>query len=188
MKGIDFCIASSEDDLHGILELQQQNLASLLSEEDQQSQGFLTVVHSLELLHKINTETPGIVAKDHDKVVGYCLAMSRKFEKEIPILVPMFETADAQVFKDRKVASYNYIVAGQVCVAKEYRGRKLLDGMYGRFRQAYDGLYDFVLTEIATRNKRSLHVHARIGFQTVHSYKAPDGEQWEVVVWDWNKK
>jgi RimJ/RimL family protein N-acetyltransferase len=44
--------------------------------------------------------------------------------------------------------------------------------------------YDFVITEIATRNTRSIRAHEKVGFQLLHRFK-DDKEEWDVVIWDW---
>lgn len=51
--------ALSKADLQGILALQQQNLPSALSPEEQ---GFVTVRHDLPLLRKMNTPHPHRIA------------------------------------------------------------------------------------------------------------------------------
>jgi RimJ/RimL family protein N-acetyltransferase len=45
--------------------------------------------------------------------------------------------------------------------------------------------YDFVLTEIATRNTRSIRAHEKVGFQLLHRF-SDEKEQWDIVVWDWS--
>jgi hypothetical protein len=46
--------------------------------------------------------------------------------------------------------------------------------------------YTFAVTEIASSNLRSLSAHRRVGFQTIHEYKAPDGENWCIVLLEWD--
>lgn len=47
--------------------------------------------------------------------------------------------------------------------------------------------YDFAITEIHKSNIRSIKAHARIGFELIHSYKDPNGDEWDIVIWDWKK-
>jgi hypothetical protein len=177
----------TEDDLHGILSLQRKNLPHSISSEELESQGFVTVVHTLDILRKMNLEEPSIIAKDANKVVGYCLAMTKNFKNDIPVLIPMFEQMDGLDFGGQKIADYHYIVSGQVCVDKEYRGQQLLDLMYQKYQSEYAHKYDLILTEISQRNTRSLKVHLRIGFQVLKTFTAEDGEVWDIVIWDWKK-
>lgn len=184
---IEIVAASKEEDIVGIIALQKQNLPIHLSPEQMQSQGFVTVVHSVELLTRMNEAEPSIIAKDGNKVVGYCLAMTQDFENAIPVLVPMFKIMNGLVYGGEKLGEYAYIVVGQVCIGENYRGIGLLDRLYEGYKNQFERKYSFALTEIALRNTRSLAAHRRIGFETIHTYVAPDGESWAIVLWDWRK-
>ncbi len=185
---LTFSKAASTIDLEGILQLQKANLAQGLSLEEIQSQGFVTVNHSFEQLKKLNDFEKHVIAKDGDKVVGYVLAMTPQSKLDIPILFPMFDAFDKIIFNGRKVSDCHYIVVGQVCVDKAYRGQGIFDQCYTAYKEFYEDKYDFAITEIATTNTRSLQAHRRIGFQEINSYFAPDKTEWIVVVWDWKNK
>lgn len=184
---LNFSLASDNTEVEGILLLQKANLPSNLSAEEINSQGFVTVAHDFDLLQKMNNAAPSVIAKDGDKVVGYAIAMTQAFKDDIPVLVPMFNMIDDLTYEGKKVNEYNYIVCGQVCVAKEYRGQQVFDNLYHAYKKAYANQYDLLITEIASRNSRSLKAHGRVGFDILVSYQAPDGENWEIVVWDFRK-
>ena len=177
--------AKTDSDLLGILSLQSANLPSNLPAEEMASQGFVTVVHSFDDLKKMNDAEPHIIAKDGDKVIAYLLAMTPAAKNDIPVLRPMFQLFDAVQFSGKPVSFFQYIVVGQVCVDKGYRGQGVLDNCYLTYRSAFNPKYDFAVTEIATRNSRSLAAHKRIGFTELHGYQAPVGEEWSIVLWDW---
>ena len=185
---ITYGLAASEEDLKGILELQQKNLPDLLTQEELQAEGFVTVRHNPELLQKMNRDAPSVIAKSDSKVIGYCLAMTKKFREDIPVLIPMFEIMDRLTYQGKSIHAYRYIVSGQVCVDKAFRGQRVLDQMYTCYQQAYRQEHAFILTEISRRNPRSIKAHQRIGFETLTSYTAPDGEDWDIVIWNWNEK
>lgn len=73
---------------------------------------------------------------------------------------------------------------GQICVAKEFRGEGLVKMLYQKHKEVYSSEYDFILTEISTSNHRSLKVHAKIGFQTIYTYR-DQLDEWNLVIWDW---
>jgi hypothetical protein len=74
---------------------------------------------------------------------------------------------------------------GQVCVAREHRGKGVVDGLYRTLAERYRDRFDFTVTEVAARNTRSLRAHARAGFETLHVYPdATTGEEWHVVALD----
>lgn len=172
-------------DIHQILELQRLNLPTSITSEELEDQGFVTVRHNLELLVDMNTAEPQIIAKDQNQVVGYALVMLSSFAQRVPVLMPMFELLDTLLYKEKRLAECTYYVVGQVCVAKSHRGQGVFDGMYAQHRRQMSDRYDFVITEIASRNQRSLRAHARVGFEIIHRFTAPDGEEWDIVLWDW---
>ena len=173
-------------ELEGILSLQRQNLPAVLSPEEVTSQGFLTVVHSLDELQQLNDIEPHTIAKENEQVVAYLLAMTKASENSIPILKPMFDLFRIVNFAGRKVSAFQYIVVGQVCVDRVFRGTGLLDACYAFYRKSFAHRYDFAITEIAASNLRSLQAHRRIGFNEIHRYTAPDLQEWVIVIWDWN--
>jgi GNAT superfamily N-acetyltransferase len=185
MPSVQFTTASNAHDLNGILSLQRKNLQSCLSPEETRDQGFVTVEHSPEDLKKLNSIEKHIICKIDDDVVAYLLAMTEASKEDIPVLVPMFKTFDDIIYRGKPLSSYSYVVVGQVCVDKAFRGKGILDECYNAYKNTYYSKYDFAITEIATRNIRSLRAHTRVGFTVVHNYKDPSGEEWAIVVWDW---
>ena len=185
---IVYTCAQNDQDLSGILNLQRNNLASNLQQEEIQSQGFVTVLHRTEDLERMNAIEQHIIAKDNDTVVAYLLAMTEKSKFDIPVLVPMFEVFETIQYKDKTLSEYNYMVVGQVCVDKKYRGQGVLDKCYDLYINKFRTRYDFAVTEIATSNQRSLNAHKRIGFRTIQEYAAPKGETWAIVLLEWPNK
>ncbi len=182
---IDFTTAVTDKDLMGIMELQKSNLPVHLTQEEMQREGFVTVVHRFDDLKQMNDIEQHVIAKDNGTVVAYLLAMTSKSKYAIPILVPMFNLFDEVDYKGKKVSGYHYIVVGQVCVSKAYRGQGILDKCYEAYKSKFGKDYDFAITEIATSNQRSIHAHKRIGFEEIYRYVAPDKVEWSIVVWDW---
>ncbi|MBE0424926.1 MAG: GNAT family N-acetyltransferase [Lutibacter sp.] len=178
--------SKTTEDLLEIMALQKINLLENLTEIERQNQGFLTVIHSLEVLEKMQAESPNIIIKDKNKIVGYVLAMTKKSKFDIPVLIPMFDTFDKIKYKEKLVSEYNYIVMGQVCIDKKYRGLGLFDGGYEAFKNYFKIEYDFAITEIATKNTRSRAAHKRVGFEEIYKYTDPENVEWNIVVLDWN--
>ncbi len=185
MDPISVTTASSTADLEGILRLQRQNLADQLSPEAISSQGFVTVRHRLEDLERMHALEPSIIAKERDIVIAYILAMTLEARDFIPILEPMFSVIEKLAWQGSPLLNFPFLLVGQVCVDQHHRGTGLLSTCYTAFRDTYAPRYAFALTEIATRNTRSIRAHARVGFQTIHRYADPRGEDWDIVLWDW---
>ena len=182
---ITYTTANSINDLEGILDLQKRNLAGSLTKDEIQSQGFVTVDHSYDQLEKLNDQEKHVIAKDDKKVIGYLLAMTKRSRFDIPVLIPMFELFNTVSYNGKKISEYNYLVVGQVCVDRAWRGKSILDQCYAAYREHYSIKYDFAITEIAATNLRSLKAHRRIGFKEINTYRSPDKTEWVVVLWDW---
>lgn len=183
---IHYTKAITDADLNGILQLQKENLPNALTEEEIRSQGFVTVVHEFETLKNLNETEAHVIAKDGDAIVAYLLCMTGKAKDNVPVLKPMFELFGEIPFADKRIADFHYLVVGQVCVAKAYRGKGLLDSCYEYYKNNFKAKYDFAITEIDANNTRSLKAHNRIGFDKIHRFKEKDGVDWIVVLWDWN--
>jgi hypothetical protein len=179
--------AASIADLQGILDLQQQNLPSNISAQEALEQGFVTVIHDIEILKSMNDVAAHTIAKDGEKVVGYCLSMLQQFRYKIPVLEPMFDMIDDLQWRGKSFRNVPYFVMGQTCVAKGYRGIGLFDRLYQGLKANFDTSFDVVVTEISIRNQRSWRAHQRVGFELVLQYNAPDGETWLIVAWDLRK-
>ena len=178
---------SGISDLQQILSLQKKNLVTNISKEEMQSQGFVTVNHSLEMLEMMHKLAPSIIIKDHDKVVAYALTMLCECKNLVPELKSMFFGFDSLDWRGKRLNEYSYYVMGQICIDKSYRGRGLFGLLYHKHKEVYESDFDFIITEVATRNTRSMKAHKRIGFETVHVHK-DELDEWEVVVWDWKTK
>lgn len=184
---ISIAISSSIKDLEGIIALQKQNLKKDLSPAEIKEQGFVTVSHTLDDLNKMHKHEPNIIAKDGDKVIAYVLGMTEQSKNDIPRLVEMYESFDHILYQGKSVAAYQYIVVGQVCVDKNYRGQGLFDKCYRAYKEQFSADFDFAITEIASINLRSMNAHKRIGFEVINTYVDSTYVEWNVVVWDWKE-
>jgi GNAT superfamily N-acetyltransferase len=182
---VQYLPVTTDDELAGILDLQRRNLAPNLTAEEMKSQGFLTVSHTMDILKKMHAIEPSIIAKDGPTVVAYALAMTPASKADFPILDPLFDLFSKIEYKGKKIADYHYMIAGQTCIDKNYRGKGILPKIYAAFVARFRSKFDFAITEIATKNLRSRHAHEKIGFLTVHEYVAPDGVGWRIVVLPW---
>jgi len=187
-KGPIITTVKNDDDVRGILALQQKNLKKNLSPEQIQSQGFLTVEHKFSVLKAMNDAQPSVIVKDGDTVVAYCLAMFPQFRNDVPELIALFDTIDDIDYDGQTLKDFKYVVMGQVCVGEGYRGMGFFDGMYQKLREELSAKFELCVTDISTNNSRSLKAHARVGFIPMKDFHdAILDEVWRVVVWNWRK-
>ena len=177
-------IVTSTRELEQILVLQAENLIRNISDEERQSQGFVTLQHTLPTLQQMHELAPSIIVKDNDKVVGYALSMPKECRQLVPDLESMFSVLDTVQWKNKSLKDYRYYVMGQICIDKAYRGQGLFDLLYQHHQTVYGAQFDCLVTEIASRNHRSLRAHERVGFKIVHTHR-DELDEWVVVVWDW---
>jgi len=178
---IDYTFATTEEDLEGILALQVLNLPGRISAEEALEQGFLTVVHEVDILRDMNSPYPHTIAKAGDQVIGYTLSMTVDFKERIPVLISFFERIRLLEWDGQPLMAFRYILMGQVCVAKDYRGQGVFEGLYRKMQERMAPYFDLIVTEISERNARSLRAHEKVGFVEMTRFQAPDGERWVVV-------
>jgi ribosomal protein S18 acetylase RimI-like enzyme len=172
-------LAESDRDLEGVLALQRASRAPTRD-------GFVTVEHTLDILRAMHAVAPSVVAKDPDGgIAGYALVMPRDARVLLPVLEPMFEMIERLLpgMVSGKPEPRWYVM-GQIAVAPAYRGHGVFDALYAEHRARYRSRFDLVITEVATRNTRSVRAHERVGFRTVTTYRDATDE-WALIAWDW---
>ncbi|MEL7123120.1 MAG: GNAT family N-acetyltransferase [Bacteroidota bacterium] len=182
---VEYTVSESNKRLQQILDLQRKNLKNVISASESQKEGFLTVEHDMEILSQMNDPYPHIIAIDHDQVVGYTLCMEKIWRTRIPLLEEMFQQIDHLTYKDQVLGAVNYLVMGQVCIAKSHRGQGLFSGLYNHLRMVMQPHFKYIITEISIHNKRSIRAHEKVGFEEIHRF-SDDVDDWSVVIWDWN--
>ncbi|MGZ6124473.1 MAG: GNAT family N-acetyltransferase [Myxococcales bacterium] len=170
----------NERELERILELQRKNLARSLGPEEIAAQGFVTVEHTLDVLRRMHAIAPSIVARDGEELAGYALVMPAECRAFVPILAPMFQRLESlRLFRER------FYVMGQICVAHAWRGKGVFDLLYRAHRHHLRSFYDCSITEVATRNRRSMRAHERVGFTVIDRYRDATDE-WALLRWNWS--
>lgn len=179
--------AETTGQLQQILALQASNLRLTLPAETEEVEGFVTVRHTLPILQMMNELTPHTIAFVEEKVVGYALAMPPVFRLQIPELSAMFELLDKVEWHGKYLCDYIYLVMGQICIDRQWRRKGIFRSLYNQFFQTHSVGFDLVITEVATRNTRSLNAHLALGFVRAHIYLEEGVEEWVVLVYDFQK-
>jgi GNAT superfamily N-acetyltransferase len=179
MKSIIYKRVSTLDELEQIRTLQLQNGAQNITPEEKLQEGFVTLQHTVALLEQMNATCAHIIAKDNDMVIGFALVMLSSFRNEIEVLIPMFERIDGLVPNDK-----TYVIMGQICVDKKYRKQGIFRGLYHFYREELQHEFDYLITEVATINLRSMQAHEAVGFKVIDNYK-DDDIIWNIILWDW---
>jgi GNAT superfamily N-acetyltransferase len=173
-------------ELEAILALQSENHASRVSAELARTQGFVTAQHTLASLEQMHALGPSIVARTSDgQLAGYALMMAREARALVPVLEPMFELLETLSWRRTPLSALRHYLMGQICVAEAFRGKGVFDALYRGHRAHYAQRFDLIVTEVSTRNERSLRAHARVGFEELHRFRDATDE-WSIIGWDWS--
>jgi hypothetical protein len=176
---------TSNAELQQIIDLQFINLKQNITPEEKNEQGFVTMVFTMDMLRAMHHLAPSIIVKDgNDKVVAYAIAFLKEGRAGYPGMESMFLNFENISWNGKPFTSYNYYIMGQICIAKEVRGKGVFEMLYYKHREIYSHQFDCIVTEIATSNQRSLRVHERVGFQTLSMHQDAI-DDWKVVAWDW---
>ena len=178
------CLASTDREIQEIRDLQEANLKDNIPLENRLSDGFLTAKYELDFLKAMNDLTPAIIAKQDGLVVGYVLATDRSLLAKHPLLKDLGSQLNKIPFGGKLIGDFNYLVVGQLCVAKDVRGRGLAQNLYAKFKTTYESQYPFVITDVDRENLASLKTHLKVGFQVI-SMLLNGSSNWDVLIWDW---
>ena len=58
--------------------------------------------------------------------------------------------------------------------------------MYTYYQQSLSKEYQYLITDVAQENPRSIKAHLKTGFQIIDTLNY-GGIGWDIVLWDWRK-
>ncbi|MEM6379009.1 MAG: GNAT family N-acetyltransferase [Bacteroidota bacterium] len=177
--------AQDPSELQGILDLQVINLKQSLSAKKRQAEGFLTVKYDFEFLDLMHQQQGHIVTIDQGKVVAYALSMPKLLGVAISILDPMFERLDKLHYRGQALNQSTYYIMGQVCIAENYRGQGIFQQLYQGHKDCFQNDFDYCITMVSIKNRRSIRAHQKVGFKTIHAF-SDKTDDWEIILWDWS--
>ncbi len=178
-------LVETTQELIGLKKLQTNNLRKIIGEEEAMKEGFVTSEYELNLLQQMHAIHPSIIVKEGEEVVGYTIVTNKAVYGAHPELDHLFNTLDATEYKGAILKNSNYILIGQVCVAKTHRGQGWVAKMYEYYKNLHAKNYPYLVTDISQANKRSIRMHQKIGFETIGVIEQV-GTGWDIVLWDWN--
>jgi hypothetical protein len=146
------------NDHPAILELQSANFIANLSEEERR-EGFLSAQFSPEQTAQIAEDLGTMVAVFEGRVVGFLCAFRNEFETGSPVIAQMIASYDRLTLENRPLSAFRSYIYGPVCVAKEFRRRGLLRGLYEAQKNDLAGRFDIGVAFVARNNPHSLSAH-----------------------------
>ena len=185
LKVISIGKVENYSDLLQIRELNQNNLINNLSRKDILEYGFVTLNYNIELLKDVNKIQKSIVARDNDKIVGYAIVIDKTVYGLNKLFDDLIDRLSTISFNSKKLKNVNYALVGQLCIKKEYRGMDIVKKIYDFYKKEYSKKYQYLITDIDEKNKRSLSAHLKIGFQIIDNFSWGDSN-WNIILWNWN--
>jgi len=173
-------------ELEGIKKLQEENLKKNLTAEQAELEGFVTADYSIDFLQQLHGENPSVIAKDKERVVGYALVALPAARHQHALLADLFDAIDTIEYDNQLLRNSKYVVVGQLCIARGYRGTGLLQKMYQYYKESLMMEFDYCITDVAENNPRSLKAHQKSGFQIIATLKY-GGLDWNIILWDWRE-
>lgn len=178
---------TTQKELQQILALQAQNLGKNLSPNEAAVQGYVTAEYTLSFLAEMHQNTPSIIAKDGDQVVGYSLVFAPANGINHHLINDLILNINKCSYKDQQITIADYVLVGQLCVSKDYRGHSLSKSLYTEFKNTYSNNYKYCITDVASNNLRSLKAHEQMGFVVIDTLNY-DNKDWKIILWDWTTK
>lgn len=174
---------AQEKDLIEIKKLQERYNLKNISEEEKREQGFVSVETDLSLLKDIKKE--GIyLAEVGTKIVGYVFPLTLEHTKKISLLIPFIDKFSKIKYKNRNLSDYKWIIAGQILVDKDYKGKGIVELLWNNFIDLMKKKYELIISEISEQNSRSLYVATKkLGLRVLEKYSA-EGKNWYLVIYD----
>ena len=175
----------NESELVQVHKLLEENLKQNLSYQERKQQGFITINYSLNSLIKLNKITPTIVAIDESKVIGYALSANRNCKGLHKFLDMVIAEVDKTFYNKDLLLESDYVVVGQLCVAKAYRRRGVSQKIYQEFKQEFHQTHPYCLTGVDALNKGSIESHKKCGFRVLKQLKCGLNSIGYLLIWDW---
>jgi predicted GNAT superfamily acetyltransferase len=158
-------------DYAAILKLQAANFIANLSEEERKT-GFLSAEFTPEQTAHIAEDLGTMGAFIDGCVAGFLCAFRRDFETGSPVIAEMLESYDGMTFEGRSLNSFNSYIYGPACVAREYRGRGLLRGLYDAQKKDLAGQFEIGVAFVSRSNPHSLDAHVKgLGMTEVGNFE-----------------
>ena len=158
-------------DYPAILRLNSANFIANLAEQDRRD-GFLSAVFTPEQTAAMAEDLGTTVAIVDGALAGFLCAFRNDFDHGSPVVAKMIESYDRMRFEGKLLSSYNTYAYGPVCIARAYRRKGLLRGLYEEQKRELAGKFEVGVALIARNNPHSMQAHvAGLGMTDVGSFE-----------------
>lgn len=178
---------ANNDDIEGILQLQELNLVSNLK-DDEKGDGFVTTPFEIDQLEALIKEDGIFIALIDNKVVSYVMCASWQYWVSWPMFEYMASFLNTLSYKGQVLTMDNSYQYGPICVSKECRGLGVFEKIFEYARENMNKRYPILVTFINKINKRSYEAHVRkLGLEVITEFEFNNNSFYELV-YDTSKK
>jgi hypothetical protein len=154
-----------------VLRLQSANFIANLSEEERRD-GFLSAEFTLEQVAEMAEDLGTMLALAENGLAGFVCAFRREFATGSPVIAKMIESYDVLNFEGKPLSFYNSYIYGPVCIAREYRRRGVLRGLYEAQKKDLAGRFEIGVAFVSRANRHSLDAHvAGLGMTEIGDFE-----------------
>lgn len=158
-------------DYQEILQLQSANYITNLTEEERRS-GFLSAQFSFEQTAQIAEDLGITIAVLDHRVAGFLCAFRNEFPSGSPVIAEMLRHYPLFRFEDRPLSGFFSYIYGPVCIARQYRGRGLLRGLYEAQKKDLGARFEVGVAFVSRSNPHSLRAHVNgLGMMEVGDFQ-----------------
>lgn len=173
---------ATNQDIPGVLNLQEQNLASNLTEEERK-RGFVTTPFTEAQLREIISLNGLYIAKNQQKIIAYLFAGSWDYFSQWEIFNLMVSRFRHLSFQDQSITTQNSFQYGPVCIDIQYRGLGHFNQLFEIMRLAYVRKYPISVTFINKVNQISTAAHTRkLGWQIIDEFQFNNQEYYGLAL------
>lgn len=157
MQGIEYRRARPEDYAE-IVRLQRANYIANLTAEERR-EGFLSAEFSLDQVAAIASDLGIAIVTMDDALAGCLCGIRREFDHGSPVVAKMLESYDQAWFQGKPLSAFNSYIYGPVCIARQYRRRGLLRGLYDFQNKDLAGQFEVGVALVSHSNPHSMQAH-----------------------------
>jgi hypothetical protein len=162
---------ATNNDVAGILELQEKNLFENLSESEKEN-GFVTTPFTTLLLQGLLDCHGLFVAESAGRILGYTMAASWDYFSQWPIFPFMMSRLSGFVFNGTSVSDQSSFQYGPICIDSTLRGTDAFPRLFDEMRRELTNRYPIGITFINKLNSRSYAAHtSKLGMLVIDEFE-----------------
>jgi len=146
------------EDYAEIVRLQRANYIKNLTAEER-GEGFLSAEFSLDQVTAIASDLGIAIVTMDDALAGCLCGIRREFDHGSPVVAKMIESYDQAWFQGKPLSAFNSYIYGPVCIARQYRRRGLLRGLYEFQKKDLAGQFEVGVALVSHSNPHSMQAH-----------------------------